>query len=197
MPSLKQRFNQYLPVVVDVETGGVNHETDALLEIAAVLIDFNDDGVLAPTETISVHVEPLKGLRIHQKSLEITGIKPDHPFRFAEPEDKALKHIFNAVNIAKKNAGCKRAMLIGHNAHFDLNFINSACKRQEINSPFHSFSVLDTVTLGMLTYKTSILANILRNAGIKFNEKEAHSACYDAEKTAELFCKIFNKNDNY
>ena len=195
MPSLKQRFNQYLPVVIDVETGGVNPETDALLEIAAVFLDFDTDGLLKATETVAVHVEPLKGLRIHQKSLEITGIKPDHPFRFAEPEDKSLQQIFKAINSAKKAAGCKRGMLIGHNAHFDLAFINAACQRHQITSPLHSFSVLDTVTLGMLSYKTSILAQILRNAGIKFDEKEAHSARYDAEKTAELFCKVFNTHD--
>jgi ribonuclease T len=197
MSSLKNRFNNYLPVVVDVETGGVNAQTDALLEVAAVFLDFNTAGILEPTSTVSVHVEPLKGLIIHQKSLDITGIKPDHPFRFAEPEDKALHEIFSAVKKARNKADCKRAMLIGHNAHFDLNFINAACARQEISSPFHSFSVMDTVTLGMLAYKSSVLAKILQRAAIKFDESEAHSARYDAEKTAELFCKVFNAQDKH
>lgn len=192
MPNLKQRFNRNLPVVLDLETGGVNPTTDALLEVAIVLLDFDGES-LVPTETHAVHIEPAKGLRLDPKALEITGIIPDHPFRFAKPESDALKMLFEPINQAVKAAACQRAMLIGHNAHFDLSFINAACTRQELTSPFHRFSVLDTATLSMLAYHNSILASAVRRAGIDFNEKEAHSARYDAEKTADLFCKIFNR----
>ena len=147
-----------------------------------------------PTETVSVHVEPLKGLRIHQKSLDITGIKPDHPFRFAEPEDKALQQIFEAINSNKKVAGCKRGMLIGHNAHFDLSFVQAAMRRCKIaQSPFHHFTVFDTATIGGLVFGKTILAKVLKEANIQFNKDEAHSALYDTLKTAELFCQAVNR----
>ena len=43
------RFRGFLPVVIDVETGGFNAQTDALLEIAAVLIGMDDKGCLLYT----------------------------------------------------------------------------------------------------------------------------------------------------
>ena len=44
---LSQRFRGYLPIVVDVETGGFNESTDALLQIAAVIIDIDQQGQFA------------------------------------------------------------------------------------------------------------------------------------------------------
>ncbi|MCH2455158.1 MAG: ribonuclease T, partial [Idiomarina sp.] len=41
---MKKRFRGYMPGVVDVETAGFNAKTDALIEIAAVLLDFDSDG---------------------------------------------------------------------------------------------------------------------------------------------------------
>ena len=41
---IAQRFRGFLPVVVDVETGGFNEQTDALLQIAAVIVDRDDSG---------------------------------------------------------------------------------------------------------------------------------------------------------
>lgn len=43
---MSQRFRGFLPVVVDVETAGFNPERDALLEIAAVILTMDDDGLL-------------------------------------------------------------------------------------------------------------------------------------------------------
>ena len=55
------RFRGFLPVVIDVETGGFNSQTDALLEIAAVLIEMRSDGTLARGETHRYHVKPFPG----------------------------------------------------------------------------------------------------------------------------------------
>lgn len=192
-PPISMRFRGFLPVVIDVETGGVNPRTDALLEIAAVVVDMDDKGILSTADTISAHIEPEKGLLLNPESMRINGIKVDNPFRFAISEKEALKKVFAMVREALKARGCTRAILVGHNAHFDLAFLNAAIERTGIkNSPFHPFSVIDTVSLAGLAYGQTVLARAIMAAGIEWDHSKAHSALYDTEKTAELFCNIVN-----
>ena len=191
--TLSRRFRGFLPVVVDVETAGFNSKTDALLEVAAVLLDMNDDGKLHISESHSVHVEPFKGAKLDEAALAFNGIDPYHPFRMAKAEPEALEAIFKPVRKAVKHHRCTRAVLVGHNAFFDLGFINAAVARTKVKSPFHAFTGFDTATLGALAYGQTVLARAAQAAGIPWDEKEAHSAIYDAERTAELFCEIVNK----
>jgi ribonuclease T len=190
---LARRFRGYLPVVVDVETGGFNELTDALLQVAAVLIDIDERGRLYCSETISCHVNPFEGANLDPKSMAVNGIDVDHPFRLAVDEKQALPKIFKPVREAIKHHGCRKAILVGHNAHFDLKFINAAAARAGIKrNPFHPFSTFDTVTLAGLAYGQTVLARSVTSAGIEWDPNEAHSAIYDAEMTAMLFCKIVN-----
>lgn len=190
---ISKRFRGYLPVVVDVETGGFNEQTDALLQIAAVIIGMSETGKLYCTETVSCHVKPFEGANLNPASMEINGIDVDHPFRLALDENQALPKIFKTVRAALKQNDCSRAILVGHNAHFDLKFLNVATQRAGIKrNPFHPFSIFDTVSLAGLAYGQTVLARAVKAAGLEWNADEAHSAIYDAEKTAELFCKIVN-----
>ncbi len=190
---MARRFRGYLPVVVDVETGGFDWNRHALLEVAAVPIELDDNGLFVPGQTTSAHLHPAPGLDIDPKSLEITGIVLDHPFRFAKPEREALDHVFAPVRAAVKRHGCQRAILVGHNAHFDLNFLNAAVARVgHKRNPFHPFSVFDTVTLAGVAYGQTVLARAVQAAGFEWSAEDAHSAVYDAEQTARLFCKIAN-----
>jgi ribonuclease T len=190
---MSRRFRGYLPVVVDVETGGFDWNRHALLEIACVPIEMDENGKLFPGETASAHVIPAPGTDIDPKSLEITGIVLDHPFRFAKEEKAALDHVFAPVRAAVKKYGCQRAILVGHNAHFDLNFLNAAVTRSaHKRNPFHPFSVFDTVTLAGVAYGQTVLARAAQAAGLDWNSADAHSAVYDTEQTARLFCKIAN-----
>ncbi len=190
---MAERFRGYLPVVVDVETGGFDWNRHALLEIAAIPLDLDDAGLLVPGETTSAHVVPAPGLEIDPKSLAVTGIVLDHPFRFAKPEREALDHIFAAVRAAVRRHECQRAILVGHNAHFDLNFLNAAVARvAHKRNPFHPFSVFDTVTLAGVAYGQTVLARAVQAAGYQWRSEDAHSAVYDTERTAEVFCKIAN-----
>ncbi len=190
---MEKRFRGFLPVVVDVETGGFNETTDALLQVAAVLIDMDDKGQLVCGETHSCHVNPFEGANLDPKSLEINGIDPDHPLRMALDEKQALPKIFVPIRQALKQYACKRAILVGHNANFDLKFINAAAERSGIKrNPFHPFSTFDTVSLAGLAYGQTVLSRSVQAAGFDWDNREAHSAIYDAEKTAELFCKIVN-----
>lgn len=191
---MAQRFRGYLPVIIDVETGGFNAQTDALLEIAAVTLRMDEDGMLHRHETFSFHLVPYEGSNIEQAALDFTGIDLDDSERMAEPELIALPDLLQAVRRAVKEHGCTRALLVGHNAHFDLSFLNAAVERCDIKrSPFHPFSVFDTATLAGLAFGQTVLAKACRAAGLEFSNSAAHSAAYDAEKTAELFCVIVNR----
>lgn len=191
---MSTRFRGYLPVVVDVETGGFNARTDALLEIAAVLITMDEDGWLKPVETILREVEPFEGSNLEQSALDFTGIDPWSSEREAVPEREAMSEVLGPIRKAVKAHDCKRAVLVGHNAMFDHGFLFEAVMRQDIRrNPFHPFSTFDTATLAGLAYGHTVLAQACAIAGIEFDSKEAHSAAYDAEKTAELFCGIVNR----
>jgi ribonuclease T len=194
-PAISKRFRGFLPVVVDVETGGFNADTDALLEIAAVIIRMNAHGHLVVGDTHACHVKPFAGANLDEAALAFNGIDPDHPFRLAKAEPQALEHVFLPVRKELKQVNCSRAILVGHNAFFDLGFLNAAIRRTRIKSPFHSFSSFDTATLGGLAYGQTVLARIMDAAGLDWDESQAHSAIYDAERTAELFCRIVNDWD--
>ncbi len=188
------RFRGYLPVVVDVETGGFNAATDALLEIAATTIAMDEGGFLYPDHTHFFRIEPFAGANIEQAALEFTGIKLDHPLRMAVSEEHALSEIFRGLRKSIKANGCKRAILVGHNSSFDLGFLNAAVNRTGIKrNPFHPFSSFDTATLAGLAYGQTVLAKACQAADIPFDNREAHNARYDTEKTAELFCGIVNR----
>lgn len=192
--SIATRFRGYLPVVIDVETGGFNAATDALLEIAAVVIRMDDRGLLVPGEPLAFNVEPFAGSNIEQSSLEFTGIDPYSALRAAIPEAEALRKIFRWIRKEMKALGCTRAILVAHNAAFDQGFINAAVARSEIRkSPFHPFSAFDTVTLCALAFGQTVLARACQLAEIEFEASKAHSALYDSAKTAELFCQIVNR----
>jgi len=190
---IADRFRGFLPVVVDVETGGFNAATDALLEISAQLIDMRPSGELAPGSMVSLNVEPFPGANLEPKALEITGIDPSHPFRNAVAEKEALRSVFHMVRAALKETGCTRAVLVGHNPAFDLAFVNAAIIRTGIKrNPFHKFTTFDTATLGGLAYGQTVLAKAVQVAGMAWNNNDAHSAIYDTQRTAELFCVIAN-----
>jgi ribonuclease T len=191
---MANRFRGFMPVVVDVETGGFNAKTDALLEIAAVFVDLGDGGILTRGETIRYHVKPFEGANMDPASLAVNGIDPDHPLRPAIDERDALQRVFREVRRAVRDSRCQRAVLVGHNAAFDLGFLNEAVERSNIKrNPFHPFSCFDTATLCGVAFGQTVLARAVAAAGFEWDEESAHSAAYDAEITADLFCEIVNR----
>ena len=191
---INDRFRGFLPVIIDVETGGFIAGTDALLEVGATTVRMDEDGQLAVHRTYNYHVQPFEGANIEQAALDFTGIDPYHPFRDAVTEEEALGELFNVVRKEIRDQQCTRAILVGHNAHFDAGFITAAAERCGIKrNPFHPFSFFDTATLAGLAFGQTVLAKACAEAGIAFDNNEAHSAAYDAERTAELFCDIVNR----
>ena len=191
---LSERFRGFLPVVVDVETGGFDANRHALLEIAAQPVISNANGWLEPAAMISTHVIPYEGGQLDPRSLAVNGIDPWHPLRAARSERAALDFICKPIHEALKANHCHRAILVGHNAHFDLGFFNAAVRRTGYRrNPFHAFSVLDTVSLAGLAYGQTVLSRAVRAAGLDWDAAEAHSARYDVDRTARLFCTIVNR----
>ncbi|PCH85481.1 MAG: ribonuclease T [Piscirickettsiaceae bacterium] len=196
--NMANRFRGYLPVVVDLETAGFNSATDALLEMAVVILAMDETGKLAIQSSHREHVVPFEGANLEPAALKFNGIDPYHPFRLAIDEKDALTNLFKPVRQAVKDQGCSRAILVGHNPAFDIGFMNAAVERTKFKrNPFHPFSTFDTATLGGLAYKQTVLARVAQAAGIAWDSEQAHSALYDAEQTALLFCKIVNQWDAF
>ena len=116
---LSQRFRGYFPVVIDVETGGFNAQTDALLEIAATMLTLDEEtGQLSLDETIHFNVDPFEGANLEPAALEFTGIDPTNPLRGAVAEKKAITEIFKLVRkknesrwlSARGNSGTQRSL---------------------------------------------------------------------------------------
>ena len=200
LDTVAKRFRGFLPVIIDVETAGFNADTDALLEIAAVMLTINNNKLWCIDEIIAKHVEPFEGANLDKESLEFIGIDPNHPFRkqIAVSEDEALREIFKPIRAGIKSHHCNRAVLVGHNASFDLGFLNACVARNDIKrNPFHPFSCFDTATLCGLAYGQTVLSRAATAAGLEWSTAEAHSARYDAEQTALIFCDIVNKWNHY
>ena len=193
---LKDRFRKFLPVIVDLETGGFDPRKNAILEIAIQLIE-QENSKLILGEPHRYHIKPFEGLKVDKESLEFLKLDLNHPLRNAVEEEYALQESFKIINKHKAKYECSRAILVGHNAFFDHSFMLEACIRNNIKkSPFHSFSMIDTVSLGVLATKQTVLAKICKELGIDYNNDEAHSAAYDAMVTAQVFCKIINDFDD-
>lgn len=189
---IKQRFRGFLPVVVDIETAGIDPQKHALLEACVVLLQYNEQGYFSIDKSHFEHILPFENAELDPKSLAFNQIDPFQPLRFAVDEKLALERLFLPIRQALKETLCQRAVLVGHNAWFDLLFIKEAAKRTGVKLPFHAFTCFDTATLGGLMYGQTVLAKAAKAASLTFDTNEAHSAIYDAEKTAELFCIMMN-----
>ncbi len=197
-PTIAKRFRGFLPVVVDLETGGFDADKHALLELAAVVLDIDAQGKLYKKHTIHSHIKPFDGAKIDPEALKVNGIQPNHPLRIAKDEKTALEELFSALKKHLKEANCSRAIMVAHNAMFDMGFLQAATARCKIkSSPFHSFSSFDTVTLGGVMTGQTVLARIAESCGLEYDTNLAHGAKYDAELTADIFCQLVNRWNFY
>lgn len=192
--TLSSRFRGFYPVVIDIESAGFNAQTDALLEIAAVTVSMDLQGWLQPDQCLHFHVDPFPGARLLPEALAFNGIDPTNPLRGAVNEYEALHEIFKMVRKGIKDQGCNRAIIVAHNAAFDHGFLMAAAERASLKrNPFHPFATFDTAALSGLVFGQTVLAKACATAGIPFDSAQAHSALYDTERTAILFCELVNR----
>ena len=190
---LKHRFRGYLPVIIDVETAGLNAKTDALLELAAITVKMDEQGNLLPDQKCHFHIQPFEGANINPEAIKFNGIDVDNPLRGAVSENIAISEMFKMVRRAQKEADCQRSIIVAHNAAFDQEFIMAAAQRTNAKrNPFHPFSTFDTATLSGFMFGQTVLIKACQVANIPFDSRQAHSALYDTERTAELFCYMVN-----
>lgn len=192
--SLKSiNFGKYTPIVIDCETSGCDPQKHALLEVAYVTLKLHDKR-LVPDKSETFHVLPFEGADFDPQSMEIHKIDPTHPFRFAISEKEALSKLNEVLKPYIKEHKGNRALLIGHNAWFDLAFLNESYERTKVKSLLHKFTSCDTATLAGFYFNETVLAKALMRAKISYDPQQAHGALYDAQKTAELYCYLVNKN---
>ena len=190
--ALADRFRGYLPVVLDLETGGFDKTTNPLLELACAFLHWHQ-GELASSSDHAWSILPYAGSSTDPASLKITGIDLDDPHRGAIDERVVLQEFFQLVRREMKLHKCNRAIIVAHNASFDQGFLQAACERNNIKrSPFHPFSAIDTASLAAVAYGHTVLSEACRRAGIEFSADQAHNAAYDTACTTALFCKIVN-----
>lgn len=190
---MRKKLGNYWPVVIDLETSGVVSDKNAILEVAAIPLEFNS-GSWGYSEIWHEHIIPFEGAEFSPEAMAVHGIDADHPFRMAISEAAWLTNWQNQLaEVAGKNK-CQRCMLAGHNAHFDLNFVMAAVSRCSINIPLHKFTCFDTATMGAYMCNETVLPRILRKSGIKYNSDSAHSAVYDTKVTADLIIKWLNQS---
>ena len=186
---LQHYFRRFLPVVVDVETGGLNAHKHALLEIALVFLQVDSEG-LRPDQVLNFFVEPHPDSEITKEAADFLDLNLHGQPRQVEQE--VMLEIHQQVQQRVHLHACTRAILVGHNAAFDLAFMQAAMQRYRLQSPFHQFSTMDTVSLAAAAYGQTVLSKSCELAGIGWDNKQAHSALYDCQQTARLFCKIIN-----
>lgn len=191
--TIAERFREFLPIVVDVETGGLNPAQHPMLEVAAMPLTM-DAGRLAVADTWHYHLIPHPGLPIEPSAAKITKYTADNTDTVKrEAEPAVLTSLAARIKATVANADCRQAILVGHNAAFDLEFLKAGYARHGLPVPFHPFCTLDTATVGAFFYGHTVLATLCERAGLGWQGDTAHEAWYDCAQTAELFCTAYNR----
>lgn len=182
--------------VLDTETGGLDPESDSLMEVAGVVIQ--NGRVVAKYSSL---VKPNDGKvvcndfarKIHQISDEMVLTKGKSPAQIAN----------DLAQISNKYFDGKPMIICGHNVHFDVNFVKKMFKNANVENLSYdkvfSRNVLDTATMALilktanrLPFERTSLDNILKFYNINAPEKERHTALGDALMTAKAFVLLYN-----
>ena len=158
-------------VVFDIETTGFSPVTNRIIEIGAVKVD---KGQIV--DRFSVFVNPQVPIPFEIEKL--TGIN-DSMVMEAETIESVLPQFLDFVG---------DAVLVAHNANFDVSFIKENAKRQQIPV---DFTYVDTVGIArmLLTGQSKYTLDAVAKT-LKISLENHHRAVDDAECTAEIFMKF-------
>lgn len=161
-------------VVVDIETTGLNPKTDRITEIAAYKIN---NGEI--TDTFKSLVNP--EMEISEEIVELTGIT-----------NEMVKDADKVEDVLRSFLGfCGNAIIVAHNAEFDLSFIKHNLSLIDIE---YKPTIIDTLALtrGLIPdLKRFKLNDVCEAVGVEL--KNNHRADNDAEATALVFIKLCEK----
>ena len=158
-------------VVFDLETTGFSPDKNKIIEIGAVKVERG-----AITERFSTFVNPEVPIPFHIE--ELTSIRDDMVMNAPKIEEILPQFL----------EFCEGAIMVAHNAEFDMSFIRKNCERQQLTA---EFTVIDTVALARMLlphlnrFKLDTVAKAL---GISLDHH--HRAVDDAACTAEIFVKF-------
>lgn len=158
-------------VVFDIETTGFSAEKDRIIEIGAVRME---GGRI--TDRFSSFVNP--GRPIPFRITELTSIRDDMVIGSAGIEEVLPDFL----------AFSQGAIMVAHNADFDMGFIRQNCLRLHLEAPA---TYMDTVAMGR--YLMPSLHNQKLNTlakALKIDPGHHHRAVDDAEATAHIFEKF-------
>jgi len=158
-------------VVFDLETTGLNKQSDKIIELGAVKIE---NGVI--TQSFSTFIDP--GIPIPEQATKINNITNDHVK--GAPLEEAVFTDFLLFT--------QDAILVGQNAdYFDLPFLSTAAKKYDI---YYDNPLLDTMKIAQshLKLKNYTLGTIASYFNIK--NDAAHRALTDATTTAKIFMQL-------
>jgi DNA polymerase-3 subunit epsilon len=157
-------------VCLDLETTGLEYQTDKIIEVAVVR--FNFDTILSSYETL-IDPEcsiPEASIAIHHITDEMVKGKP----KIAE----ILPMIFKLID---------RHILVGHGIGLDIAFLSEAAKKHSIPTMISSLPYIDTLRLARLYGESP--TNSLETLRQHFNidPEGAHRAMNDVMVNIEVF----------
>ena len=170
----KRKLDETPFVVLDVETTGLNTATDMIIEIGAVRFEHGKE-----VDSYSQLINPERP--IPEKVVELTGINSGMV--------AGMPLIGDVIHDFAKF--CEGAVLVAHNASFDMVFFDRAFRQAGL--PF-DHPKLDTLTLVRNLYpeqKVHKLGAMCKLLGIDLTK--AHRAVHDARATAEMLMIALDK----
>jgi DNA polymerase III subunit epsilon len=163
-------------IIFDTETTGLDNRLDRIIEIGCIeLMDHFPTG-----RTYHVYINA-DGKTVHPDALAVHGITD---------EFLADKPLFRDI-CEDLNAFFEGAVLIAHNATFDIGFINSEFERLGM-APIERDRVLDTLVMARRRHPMgpNSLDALCRRYGIDNSHRTKHGALLDAELLAEVYIEM-------
>lgn len=166
----KQISSNY--VVLDLETTGLNHQQDHIIELAAIRIEEGKE--------IAAYSTLVNGAELPASITKLTGITKEQLQKEGKNIKQSLKEILEFIGDSR---------IVSHNAVFDWRFLQFACKEQGLLTGHNP--ITDTLTLArrklenVQDYKLLTLAEYFQ-----FDIAESHRALPDCRLTQQLYEKL-------
>ena len=158
-------------VVFDIETTGFSPVKNKIIEIGAVKIEKGEI-----TDHFSVFVNPK--VPIPYEITKLTGIQ-DSMVLDAESIEEVLPKFLDF---------CQGAVLVAHNANFDMSFILENCKRQGFSTEYTYVDTLGLARVLLPAQGKHTLDAVCKT--LKISLENHHRAVDDAKATAEIFLRF-------